>query len=87
VSEHYVETTVRGRYLLEPGPADARTVLVGFHGYGERAEAQMERLRRFPGAERSALVSVPLSADAGATTATARAVAAVRPPAERRRRR
>jgi predicted esterase len=58
VSERFVETTVRGRYLLEPGPEDARTLLVGFHGYGERAETQMERLRRFPGAAEAALVSV-----------------------------
>lgn len=58
MSERYVETTVQGRYLIEPGPSGARTVLLGFHGYGERAEMQMERLRRFPGAERSVLVSV-----------------------------
>jgi predicted esterase len=58
VSERFAETTVRGRYLLEPGPSGATRLLVGFHGYGERAETQMERLRRFPGADRSILVSV-----------------------------
>jgi len=58
VNARYVETTVRGRYLVEPGPAGAQTLLVGFHGYGETAEVQMERLRRFPGAERAVLVSV-----------------------------
>lgn len=58
MSERFVETTVRGRYLIEPGPAGATRLLVGFHGYGERAEMQMERLRRFPGADRSVLVSV-----------------------------
>lgn len=58
MSERFVATTVRGRYLLEPGPAGATRLLVGFHGYGERAETQMERLRRFPDADRSILVSV-----------------------------
>jgi predicted esterase len=58
VNVRHVETTVRGRYLVEPGPPDARVLLVGFHGYGETAERQMERLRRFPGAERWTLVSV-----------------------------
>jgi predicted esterase len=58
VNTRYVETTVRGRYLLDPGPVDAGTLLVGFHGYGETAEAQMERLQRFPGTDRSVLVSV-----------------------------
>jgi predicted esterase len=53
-----VETTVRGRYLVEPGPADARSLFVGFHGYGETAETHLERLRRLPGAERATLVSV-----------------------------
>lgn len=54
----YVETSVRGRYLIEPGPPDARALLVGFHGYGETAEKHLERLRKLPHAERSALVSV-----------------------------
>jgi predicted esterase len=58
MSERFVETTIHGRYLLEPGAPAAARILVGFHGYGERAEMQMERLRRFPGADRSILVSV-----------------------------
>jgi predicted esterase len=58
VSVAYVETTVRGRYLIEPGPADARTLIVGFHGYGEMAERHLDRLRGLPGADRSTLVSV-----------------------------
>ena len=48
-----------GRYLIEPpaspGPAP---ILVGFHGYGEGADAQLERMRRIPGAERWLLVSI-----------------------------
>jgi predicted esterase len=57
VTEHVVETATHGRYLLE-GPADAATLVVGFHGYGETAEAQLERLRRLPGAAACALASV-----------------------------
>jgi len=38
-----MEASVHGRYLLE-GPADA-PLLLGFHGYGEDAEAQLDRLR------------------------------------------
>jgi predicted esterase len=33
-------------------------MLVGFHGYGEGAEVQLERMRRIPGAERWLLVSI-----------------------------
>jgi predicted esterase len=48
-----------GRYLIEPpaspGPAP---ILVGFHGYGEGAPAQLERLRRIPGSDRWLLVSI-----------------------------
>lgn len=54
----HVGTTVRGRYLVEPGPPGARALVVGFHGYGEMAETHMERLRRLPCADRATLVSV-----------------------------
>lgn len=50
--------TVRGRYLLEVPFSAGRHLLVGFHGYGELAEAQLERLRRIPGAGSWALASV-----------------------------
>ena len=57
--ERAIATTTHGRYLIEPpavsGPAP---VLVGFHGYGEGAEAQLERMRRIPGADRWLLVSI-----------------------------
>lgn len=33
-------------------------MLVGFHGYGEDAEAQLERLRSIPGSERWLIVSI-----------------------------
>ncbi len=57
MNEHVVETTTHGRYLLE-GPADAATLVLGFQGYGETAEVQLERLRRLPGASACALASV-----------------------------
>ena len=54
MTEHVVETVTHGRYLLE-GPPDAALLVAGFHGYGESAEAQLERLRRLPGASACAL--------------------------------
>ena len=57
--EHTIATRTHGRYLIdppaEPGPAP---LLVGFHGYGEGAEAQLARMRGIPGAERWRLVSI-----------------------------
>jgi predicted esterase len=48
-----------GRYLIErPASAGPAAVLVGFHGYSEGAEAQLERMRRIPGADRWLLVSI-----------------------------
>jgi predicted esterase len=59
VIERVIAATTRGRYLIEtpakPGPAP---ILVGFHGYGEGAATQLERMRRIPGAERWLLVSI-----------------------------
>jgi predicted esterase len=57
--ERTIATGTHGRYLIEPpispGPAP---VLVGFHGYGEGAEAQLERMRRIPGSDGWLLVSI-----------------------------
>ena len=57
--ERTIATATHGRYLIEPpaasGPAP---VLVGFHGYGEGADAQLERMRRIPGADCWLLVSI-----------------------------
>jgi hypothetical protein len=57
VNAHFVETATHGRYLLE-GPADAATLVAGFHGYGETAEVQMERLRLLPDASGCVLATV-----------------------------
>ena len=57
--ERSIATRTHGRYLVVPpaalGPAP---VLVGFHGYAEGAEAQLERLQAIPGADRWRLVSI-----------------------------
>jgi len=54
-----VATTVHGRYLVAaPRGRGPWPVLLGFHGYGENAEAQLDRLRAIPGASRWLLVSV-----------------------------
>src|SRR4029077_7493688 len=57
--ERTIATTTHGRYLVEPpSAAGAAPLLVGFHGYGETAEAQLDRLRAIPGAERWLIVSI-----------------------------
>ena len=57
--ERAIATGTHGRYLIEPpassGPAP---LLVGFHGYGEDADAQLGRMRRIPGADRWLLVAI-----------------------------
>ena len=59
MTAHTVATTTHGRYLVEEARKDpAAGLLVGFHGYGEPAEAQLERLRSVPGADDWFIVSV-----------------------------
>jgi predicted esterase len=59
VIAHTIATGTHGRYLIDP-PASAgpAPVLIGFHGYGENADVQLERMRRIPGADRWRLVSI-----------------------------
>lgn len=57
--ERNIAATTHGRYLLLPAsPPAPAGLLVGFHGYAEGAESQLERLRAIPGADRWTLVSV-----------------------------
>lgn len=57
--ERSIATPTHGRYLVEPpSAAGAAPMLVGFHGYAEAAETQLDRLRAIPGAERWLLVSI-----------------------------
>lgn len=54
-----VPTRVRGRVLVRPAASGGRRpLLVGFHGYGEGADATMDALTRLPGAERFHLAAV-----------------------------
>src|SRR5215471_14161932 len=55
--ERTLETRTHGRYLVEPGPAGA-PLLAGFHGYGEAAGVQRERLRAIPGSDTWTIVSI-----------------------------
>ena len=57
--ERTIAATAHGRYLVAaPVGAGPAPLLLGFHGYAEAAEAQLERLRAIPGAERWLIVSV-----------------------------
>jgi predicted esterase len=59
VIERSIATATHGRYLvLPPASGGPAPILMGFHGYAEGAEAQLDRLRAIPGAERWLLVSV-----------------------------
>jgi predicted esterase len=58
VIERTIAAQTHGRYLVAPPAGAPDGLLVGFHGYAEGAEAQMERMRRIPGSERWAVVSV-----------------------------
>ena len=51
-----IPATVHGRYLVRDGPPER--LLVGFHGYGETAEAHMAELAQIPGIERWTAVAV-----------------------------
>jgi predicted esterase len=59
VTERSIATTTHGRYLvLPPTAAQPAGLLVGFHGYAEGAESQLERLRAIPGSDRWWLVAI-----------------------------
>jgi predicted esterase len=52
VIERSIATTTHGRYLVQPPAANGPApLLVGFHGYAEAAEAQLERMRAIPGVD------------------------------------
>jgi predicted esterase len=59
VIEGVVATTIHGRYLAIPPATSAPVpILVGFHGYAEDADVQLERLRAIPGSSGWLIVSV-----------------------------
>ena len=56
---HTIATQVHGRYLVDQSDDDGPCpMLVGFHGYAERAEHMLAVLRQMRGEERWLLVSV-----------------------------
>ena len=59
VETHSVPTLTHGRVLVRPArAASARGLLAGFHGYGENAATQLQRLQDVPGAVSWTLLSV-----------------------------
>ena len=56
--ERILAATVHGRYLALPAGTAGSPVLAGFHGYGETAENQLDRLAAIPGSESWLRVSV-----------------------------
>ena len=56
--ERTIATATHGRYLVVPAESGAAPLLVGFHGYAEAAEAQLNRLLAIPGAGRWTIVCV-----------------------------
>jgi predicted esterase len=59
VIERSIAAGTHGRYVMEPPASNgAAPVMFGFHGYGEGAEAQLDRMRAVPGAGRWRLVAI-----------------------------
>jgi predicted esterase len=59
VIERSIAVNTHGRYLVVPPAEDVPAgLLVGFHGYAEGAESQLERLRAIPGSDRWRLVAI-----------------------------
>jgi predicted esterase len=52
-----IEVTTHGRYLIS-GTGSAKPLLVGFHGYAESAEIELDRLRSIPGSERWLILAI-----------------------------
>jgi predicted esterase len=53
-----IETPTHGRVLVREASSQPNAVVIGFHGYLENAEIQMERLAAIPGSDGWTLVSV-----------------------------
>jgi predicted esterase len=57
--ERNIPVKTHGRHLVIPAePGGPAPVIVGFHGYAERAETQLDRLRAIPGTESWVKVSI-----------------------------
>ena len=55
---HLVAAQVHGGFHLRPAAGPPAGLLVGFHGYGESATANLDALARIPGSERWCLAAV-----------------------------
>jgi hypothetical protein len=53
-----VPTPIHGRVLIRDAAVDPFGLIVGFHGYGQRAEDMLEDLERVPGIDRWRIASV-----------------------------
>jgi len=52
LATHQIEIPISGRYLVEvPSGSGSFPLLVGFHGYGQTADDQLQILQRIPGAD------------------------------------
>ena len=59
IESRTIAAEVHGRYLVRPGVGVApHPLLVGFHGYGETAEAHLEKLLHIPGQSAFVVVSI-----------------------------
>jgi predicted esterase len=59
VIERSIAATTHGRYLVVPAAAGGPApLLVGFHGYGEPADTELDRLRRIGGVDAWTIVAV-----------------------------
>jgi predicted esterase len=59
VIERTIAALTHGRYVVaSPASGGAAPLLIGFHGYAEGAEAQLERMRAIPGAGAWRLVAI-----------------------------
>ncbi len=58
IEVRHVEARVHGRHLVRVPAGAPKGVLVGFHGFGETAQANMAELRRLPGLDDWLLASV-----------------------------
>ena len=56
LTTHTIAATVHGRFLVRQGPPER--LLLGFHGYAETAEINLEELSKLRGIDRWTVASV-----------------------------
>ena len=56
--ERTIAAQTHGRYLIAPPSGEPAGLLIGFHGYAEATDAQMERMQRVAGVERWVTVAI-----------------------------